>query len=199
MIVIGLTGSIAMGKTTVANQFAALGVPVLDSDKVVHRLLAGDKQVIDAIHKHFPATFVDGKISRQALGKEVLGDDKALTVLEHILHPRVRQEQQHFIRSQKKQGEQIVLLDIPLLFETDAQERCDYTVVVSAPPIIQAARALRRPGMTKDRLERVLSRQMPDAHKRRRADFIVLTGLGKKESLRQVKKILNTVRQKNHA
>jgi dephospho-CoA kinase len=193
MIVIGLTGGIGMGKTTVASQFRLLGVPALDSDRVVHRLLAQDAQAIRAVAAQFPAALKDGAIDRAALGREVFGKPEKLKELEFILHPLVRRAQEAFIRRERSRGRRAVVLDIPLLFETGAEKRCDVTVLATAPDFLQAQRVMRRPGMTAEKLAHIRLRQMPDAEKRRRADYMVLTGLGKRHSLRQVRRILGEI------
>ena len=191
--VLGLTGSIAMGKTTVAGQFKALGVPALDSDKVVHALFAADPEVHAFVKNVFPQALKNKTIDRAEIGRQVFASPEKLAQLEAVLHPKVREAQEAFIRAQKAQGKNLVLLDIPLLFETHGERRCDYTVTVSAPAFLQRQRALKRDGMSEQKLKRILARQMPDAEKRRRADFVVHTGLGKAHSLRQALDIIRKI------
>ena len=193
MIIIGLTGSIGMGKTTIANMFADLGVPVLDSDKVVHALLEENKTIIANIARHFPAALKNGKLDRSEIGKAVFADAKKLKALEAILHPAVRKAQQAFIKNEKQKKQKAVILDIPLLFETGAEKRVDHVVVVTAPAIVQKARVMKRPGMSQEKFRRIIKRQMTDTQKRKKADFIIHNGGTKQESLRQVKQILKVM------
>ena len=174
MIVLGLTGSIGMGKSATARMFAEAGVPVHDSDEAVHRLYAGPAApLVDAA---FPGTAVDGVVDRARLGGHVLGDPAALKKLEAIIHPLVRADADAFLLRHRAAGAPLVVLDIPLLFETGGRERVDKVVVVSAPADIQRARVLARPGMTAEKFEQILARQVPDAQKRRMADFVIDTG-----------------------
>ena len=188
MIVLGLTGSIGMGKSTAAAALARMGVPLHDADAVVHRLLASDRELIDAVRRAFPGVYRGGCIDRQRLAKKVFGEPAALSRLEAMVHPRVRRAERRFLERQARRRARIVVLDIPLLFETDAQARCDAVIVVTAPAWLQAQRVLRRPGFTADRLQSILERQVPDREKRRRADFVVQTGLGKGFSLRALQR-----------
>ena len=188
MVILGLTGSIGMGKSTAAAALARLGLPVHDADATVHRLLAGDAGTIAAVRKAFPKAVVKGRLDRKALGALVFGKPAALRRLEAILHPRVRRREQAFLRLQARHRRPLVVLDIPLLYETGAETRCDAVLVVSAPAFIQAQRVLRRPGMTPKRLAEIRAQQLPDAEKRRRADFVIPTGLGKAESLRALRR-----------
>lgn len=176
MIVLGLTGSIGMGKSTTARMFAEAGVPVHDSDEAVHRLYAGAAAPL--IEARFPGTVVDGVVDRDRLGKAVLGDPQALRDLERIVHPLVRADADAFLERHRSAGAPIALLDIPLLFETRGEGRVDRIVVVTAPPQVQRERVMARPGMTSEKFEAILARQTPDAEKRARADFIVDTGAG---------------------
>ena len=174
MMTVGLTGSIGMGKSTVAAMFVDLGVPVFDADAAVHRLQSGDTPVTWAIEAEFPGTTgVDG-VNRQALGARVLGDAAALARLEVIVHPAVGEERAAFLA--RHADAPVVVFDVPLLFETGGDRRVDATMVVSAPPGIQRARVLARPGMTPEKFEAIVARQMPDADKRARADFVIDTG-----------------------
>ena len=188
MIVIGLTGSIGMGKTTTAKLFAGEGVPVLDSDEVVHGLYRAE--AVPLLEAAFPGTTVSGVVDRQKLG-EVLRENPAnFGKLEEIVHPLVRKRQEAFLAAARKEDRQFALLDIPLLFETGAESRVDKVVVVSCAPEIQRERVLSRPGMTEGKFEMILARQMPDAEKRRRADFIVDSGNGVEAARDQVREIL---------
>ncbi len=190
-MILGLTGSIGMGKSTAADSFRRLGVPVHDADKTVHELLAKDGEAAPRIKDLFPEAVKKGTLDRELIAKKVFGDAEALARIEEILHPIVRRREQAFLGRAARQGRPLVVLDIPLLFETGGEVRCDAVVTVSAPKFIQQQRVLKRPGMTRERFDTILSRQIPDAEKRRRADFVVLTGLGRDFSLRQ---ILNLVR-----
>ena len=174
MIVLGLTGSIGMGKSTAARMFAEAGVPVHDSDEAVHRLYAGAAAPL--VEAAFPGTTVDGVVDRARLGPRVLGDPAALKKLEAIVHPLVRADTDAFLARHRAAGAPLAVLDIPLLFETGGRERVDRVVVVSAPADIQRERVLARPGMTAEKFEQILARQVPDAEKRRLADFVIDTG-----------------------
>jgi dephospho-CoA kinase len=176
MIVLGLTGSIGMGKSTTAKMFADAGVPVHDSDEAVHRLYAG--KAVPLVEQAFPGTTASGSVDRLALAGRVLGDAAALKRLETIVHPLVRAEAEAFLAQNLAAGAPLVVLDIPLLFETGGRDRVDKVVVVTAPAEIQNARVLARPGMSEEKLASILARQVPDAEKRRRADFIIDTGQG---------------------
>jgi dephospho-CoA kinase len=171
MIVLGLTGSIGMGKSTAAGFFAEAGVPVHDADAAVHRLYAG--AAVPMIEAAFPGTTAGGKVDRGALSARVLDDPAALKRLEAIVHPLVRRDEERFLVEAQAAGARIAVLNIPLLFETGGDKRCDAVVVVSVPPDMQRERVMRRPGMTEAKLASILSKQMPDAEKRRRADFVV--------------------------
>jgi dephospho-CoA kinase len=176
MIVLGLTGSIGMGKSTTAEMFAEAGVPVHDSDEAVHRLYAGEAAPL--IEAAFPGVTVAGAVDRAKLATRVLGDPAALKRLEAIVHPLVRADADAFLARHRLAGAPLAVLDIPLLFETGGRDRVDKVVVVSAPPEIQRRRVLARPGMTGEKFESILRRQMPDAEKRRLADFVIDTGKG---------------------
>jgi dephospho-CoA kinase len=190
MFVIGLTGSIAMGKTTTARLFAEEDVPVHDADAAVHRLYQDEAAAL--IEAAFPGATRHGKVDRAALGRQVLGDAPALKRLEAIVHPMVRRAEEKFLRDAEAAGAKVVVLDIPLLFETGGDTRVDATVVVSAPIETQRARALER-GVTLERLDALLARQMPDAEKRVRADFVVDSGQGIEHARAQVRQILDAV------
>lgn len=187
MIVIGLTGSIGMGKTTTAKLFAEEGVPVLDSDEVVHGLYRAE--AVSLIEAVFPGTTISGTVDRQKLG-DILRNPANFTRLEEIVHPLVRDKQEAFLAKARKDDRAFAVLDIPLLFETGAEGRVDKVVVVSCAPEIQRERVLSRPGMTEEKFEMILARQMPDAEKRRRADFVVDSGNGVEAARDQVKEIL---------
>ncbi|MBN9251773.1 MAG: dephospho-CoA kinase, partial [Mesorhizobium sp.] len=173
MIVLGLTGSIGMGKSTAAKMFADAGVPVHDSDEAVHRLYAG--AAVPLVESAFPGTTRDGSVDRALLGQRVLGDPAALKTLEGIIHPLVRADADAFLARHRSAGAPLAVLDIPLLFETGGRDRVDKVIVVSAPADIQRSRVLARPGMTEEKFEAILRRQVPDAEKRRLADFVVDT------------------------
>lgn len=176
MIVLGLTGSIGMGKSTTAKMFSDAGVPVHDSDEAVHRLYAGAAAPL--IEAAFPGTVKDGVVDRTALSRHVLGDAAALKKLEAIIHPLVRSDANAFLDRSRAAGAPIAVLDIPLLFETNGRGRVDKVVVVTASPEVQRERVLARPGMTEQKFEAILGKQVPDAEKRKLADYIVDTGNG---------------------
>jgi dephospho-CoA kinase len=188
VVVIGLTGSIGMGKSTTARFFAEAGVPVHDADSAVHRLYAGDAAPL--IEAEFPGVSGAQGIDRDKLAKRVLTDPEALRRLEGIIHPLVRREEGRFLDEAERAGAPIVVLDIPLLFETEADRRVDAVVVVTAPAEIQRARAFGRTGMTEEKFQALLAKQTPDAEKRRRADFIVDTSKGFDFAREQVRAIL---------
>lgn len=176
MIVLGLTGSIGMGKSTMARMFTEAGVPVHDSDETVHRLYSG--KAAPLVEAAFPGTTMSGVVDRTKLGARVLGDAAALKTLETIVHPLVRADADAFLAKHRAAGAPLVVLDIPLLFETGGRNRVDKVVVVTAPADIQRARVLARPGMSEDKLAAILAKQVPDAEKRRQADFVIDTGEG---------------------
>ncbi len=193
MIILGLTGSIGMGKTVAAGDFRRLGVPVHDSDSVVHRFLGKGGAAVQAVGEVFPGVVTENSVDRTALGKVVFGNTQALRKLEAILHPMVHAEKDHFLRRMARRRVPLVVLDIPLLFETGGQTTCDAIAVVSAPLRIQRQRVLARPGMTAERFEAVLNYQMSDQLKRDKADFVIQTGIGRQHSLRQIKAIVKIV------
>jgi dephospho-CoA kinase len=176
MKVIGLTGSIGMGKSTTAAMFVAQGVPVADSDAIVHALYAGP--AVAAVEALFPGVSDNGVINRTRLAPHVIGKPEKLAALEAIIHPMVRAEQQRFIDDARAAGHKLAVLDIPLLFETGAEARVDAIVVVTAPFDVQRARVLARPGMSESNFAAILARQTPDAEKRARADFVIDTSRG---------------------
>lgn len=193
MIVIGLTGSIGMGKSTTARMFSEEGVPVHDSDESVHRLYAGAAAPL--VEAAFPGVTIDGKIDRTILGGKVLGNPAAMKTLESIIHPLVRADADEFLRRSRESGAKLAVLDIPLLFETGGRDRVDKVVVVTAPADVQRARVLARPGMTVDKFEAILARQVPDVEKRRQADFIVDTGKGMDAARDAVRGIIEQLTQ----
>jgi dephospho-CoA kinase len=188
MIVLGLTGSIGMGKSTTAKLFAEAGVPVHDSDEAVHRLYAGPAAA--QVEAAFPGTVKDGVVDRPALSKRVVGDAAAIRRLEGIVHPLVRADGDEFVARNRTAGTPLVVLDIPLLFETGGTGRVDRIAVVSAPAEVQRERVLARPGMTEEKFEAILARQTPDAEKRRRADFVIDSSHGIEVARRQVEAII---------
>jgi dephospho-CoA kinase len=190
MLLIGLTGSIGMGKSETARMFARLGLPVYDADAAVHRLYAVGGAAVDPIEAAFPGVAKDGAIDRAALSAHVLNDPLAMRRLEAIIHPLVGQAQLDFLHEAEQAGASKVVLDIPLLFETGGEGRVDVTVVVSAPPDIQRARVLARPGMTVEKFESILAKQKPDAEKRAKAAFVVETGLGLDHAFAQTSAIV---------
>lgn len=205
MIIIGLTGSIGMGKSTCGQMFVRMGVPLHDADQTVHEILSEEGKGLKAIRSAFPYfefPQIYGKknkdglrhVKRKELGTLVFSDDELRRRLEDILHPLVYEDQQVFIR--KNRARDMVVLDIPLLFETGADARVDVTVVASAPESIQSERVLSRQNMTEEKFKTILNRQMPDSEKRARADHIIPTGLGHAQAMRVVKKIVNDVRKK---
>jgi dephospho-CoA kinase len=191
MFVLGLTGSIGMGKTTVAAHIASRGVPVLDSDSIVHRLYAGD--AAPHIEAAFPGTTAAGAVDRAKLSAALLAEDGGFARLEALVHPLVRQAQWRFLQEQAAAGKPLAVLDIPLLFETGGNDLMDACMVVSAPAEVQAARVLARPGMTSEKLDAIRARQLPDGEKRARADFVVDTGLAWEETRLQVDRILESL------
>jgi dephospho-CoA kinase len=191
MFILGLTGSIGMGKSTTANFFAEAGVPVHDSDAAVHRLYQGD--AVAPVEAAFPGVAVDGQIDRAKLAEQLIGKPDAIKRLEAIVHPLVRAATQRFVQEQAAKGARVILLDIPLLLETGAEKNVDAVVVVSSPPEVQCARVLARPGMTAEKLDALLARQMPDAEKRARAHFVVDTSRSFDSARAQVHGILRAI------
>ncbi len=189
-VLLGLTGSIAMGKSEASKAFRRLRVPVFDADAEVRALMAPGGRGYDAVKQMFPtAVGADGRIDRKRLGAAVFEKPDDLRRLEGILHPLVGDARQGFLRRARALGIPLVVLDVPLLFETGGETRCDYVAVVSAPAFVQRRRALRRPGMTEKKLAGILAQQTPDGEKRRRADFIIPSGLGRNASLRAIRHI----------
>ena len=192
MKVLGLTGSIGMGKSTVATMLAREGVPVHDSDQSARDALSPSSPIFDAVIKIFPEAYSKKQkvIDRKKLGDIVFNDPEKKAVLESYVHPFVQAKQHQFIKSQQQLGRQIVALDIPLLFETGADQRVDVVIVVTAPFFIQSQRVLARPNMTVDKFNAILCGQMPDIQKQSLADYVVQTGLGRSRTHRQIKQIL---------
>ena len=190
MKILCLTGSVGMGKTTAARMLRRLGIPVHDADAEVHRLLGRGGAAVKAVGTAFPGVKSGKGIDRAALGRIVFADPAALKRLEGILHPLVREAERKFLATARRQRRTLVVLDIPLLYETKGERRCDGVIVVSAPRPIQLARVMARPGMTKERLAAIEARQMPDRQKRRRADIVIETGLGKRHSLENLRRAL---------
>lgn len=190
MFILGLTGSIGMGKSTTAKFFAEEGVPVHDSDAVVHRLYEGE--AVPAIEAAFPGTTANGKVDRDRLSKHLIAHPGDFKKLEALVHPLVRAKEQKFLADAEKRGAKVVVLDIPLLYETAGDARCDAVVVVSAPAEVQRARMEER-GMSDARFEAIIARQVPDAVKREKADFVVDSGQGFEHARAQVREILRAV------
>ncbi len=195
---LGLTGSIAMGKTTVAGMFRRAGVPVHDADGVVHRLLGRGGAAVEPVGQAFPGVVTNRQVDRQRLGMRVFGDPTALQRLEGLLHPLVRRAEQEAIAVAARRRVRLMVLDIPLLFETGAEHRVDHVAVVSAPSVVQRQRVLRRAGMTAAKLEWILARQMPDSTKRCHADYIIHSGLSKHHTLWQVHRLIRRIRAASH-
>lgn len=192
MIVLGLTGSIGMGKSTTADMFRFLGAPVHDADATVHALYRGAAAPL--VEAAFPGTTTDGTVDRTKLAARVLNDPEAMKTLEAIVHPLVRAEKEAFLARAKAEGVPVVVLDIPLLFETGQMAGLDAVAVVSAPPEVQKARVLARPGMTEEKFAAILARQIPDAEKRRRADFVIDTGHGLEVAEAGVARVLDQLK-----
>jgi dephospho-CoA kinase len=191
---VGLTGSIGMGKTETAKMFARLGIPVYDADAAVHRLYEPGGAAVDTIAREFPGTVREGRVDRTTLAERIRAESDGLQRLEGIVHPLVGQAQRQFLDRAAADGAEMVVLDIPLLFETGSHARMDAVVVVSAPEDVQRARVLNRSGMTADKLDHILSRQMPDAEKRAQAHFVVETDKGLDHAFAQVKQIVAALR-----
>ena len=196
MVILGLTGSIGMGKSVAAGIFRRLGVPVFDADGAVHALLEKGGDAVDPIAEMFPDVLRNGRIDRAALAGMVFRDAERLMGLEAILHPMVQARQRRFLLLEALKGRRITVLDIPLLFETKAERSCDAVIVVSAPSFVQRQRILSRPGMTPGRLEAIERRQMADGEKRQRADYVVPSGQGRRVTLEAIRTIIRAWRFK---
>lgn len=186
MLVIGLTGSIGMGKTTIARQLSSMGAKICNADAIVHKLMAKDGAAVPQIKKEFPSVVKAGEVDRRALGEIVFKSPEKKLLLEAILHPLVVNEENRFVERMQRLGARCVVLDIPLLFETGAEERCDIVLVASAPFFIQKQRVLGRMHMTAEKFNNILASQLPDSEKQAWADMVVKTGLGKAYSYRQL-------------
>lgn len=193
MIIIGLTGSIGMGKSTTSDMFKALGVPVISADEIVHDLYSAEAAPL--IEAAFPGTAPDGVVNREILSARLMAAPQEFKRLEAIIHPLVRAREKQFVDAAAARGEPMVLLDIPLLFETGSTDRVDVVVVVSCAPEIQRERVMARPGMTEDKFEAILARQTPDAEKRARADYVIDTGQGLEAARSQVAEIVAALAQ----
>ena len=193
MIIIGLTGSIGMGKSTTSDMFKALGVPVISADEIVHDLYRAEAAPL--IEAAFPGTAPDGVVNRELLSARLMAAPQEFKRLEAIIHPLVRAREKQFVDAAAARGEPMVLLDIPLLFETGSTDRVDFVVVVSCAPEIQRERVMARPGMTAEKFEAILARQTPDAEKRSRADYVIDTGRGLEAARSQVAEIVLALTQ----
>lgn len=193
--VIGLTGSIGMGKSFAASCLRREGIPVFDADAEVHKLMKKGGRAVKAVEAAFPGAITDGSVDRPKLGSIVFGDPTALARLEKILHPMVGESEKRFLARAARLGWKVVARDVPLLFETGGDMRCDITLVVSAPPHVQRTRVLARPGMTSQRFEQVLAKQLSDVEKRRRADIVIPSGLGKRLTRDRIRKALRVIRK----
>ncbi|KAB7738490.1 dephospho-CoA kinase [Parvibaculum sedimenti] len=194
MLLIGLTGSIGMGKSETAKMFARLGVPVYDADAAVHALYMKGGAAVEPLREVFPSAVIDDAVDRTELSRCVLGNPEAMKKLEAIVHPLVGQAQIEFLKKAAAEGHHAVLLDIPLLYETGGEKRVDVVVVVSAPYHIQESRVLARPGMDAAKFAAIHAKQVPDEEKRRRADFIVETDKGLDHAFEEVRKIVETLK-----
>ncbi len=194
MRVLGLTGSIGMGKSTAAKMLRRLGLPVHDADAVVHALIGPRGGAVEAVGKAFPGVVDGNRVDRARLGARVFDNPAALRDLEAILHPLVRRAARAFLMRQARAAKDLVVLDIPLLFETGGERLCDAVVTVSAPARVQRSRVLSRANMTEAKFAAILEQQLADKEKQRRSDFVVSTGLGKRETLRQLIRVVRLLR-----
>ena len=193
MIVLGVTGSIAMGKSTVSTMLSRMNNPMHDADKTVHNLMKVNGKAYYEIAKRFPRAIETNSVDRTRLGQEVFGNPEKLKELENILHPLVRDARDNFIRQQYRYRSRLAILDVPLLYETGGDKHCHKVLVVSAPYFIQRQRVLARQGMTQTKFHDILKRQLPDYEKRKRADFIVPTGLGKAYTYKALKRLMRSL------
>lgn len=191
MKILGLTGSVGMGKSTAAAMLKRMGVPVYDADAAVHRMMRRGGSAVAAVAAAFPGVEKNGAIDRAALGSRVFGNDAEMKRLEAIIHPRVRDDERAFLAAQRRRKAKLVVMDVPLLFESGREKRYDATIVMTAPAFLQRARVMARAGMTPARFAAIKARQMPDEEKRRRADFIVPSGLGRAVTWRKLRWVLN--------
>jgi len=194
MKIIGLTGGIGMGKSTASACFRRHRVPIFDADQAVHALQAVGGRAVRPIEAAFPGSTRGGAVDREALRRAVLGNPAALKVLEGIVHPLVRDAEKRFLAAARRAGQSLVVLDIPLLLETGGEKRVDLVVVLSAPAAVQAARVMRRAGMTRERLAAIRARQMPDAAKRRKADVVIHSGLSRQFAVAAIRRLLQRLR-----
>jgi len=194
MIILGLTGSIGMGKTTAANQLRKMGVPVHDADDVVHKLTGKGGKAVPLVGDAFPGVVFGGTVDRGRLGARVFSDDRALHRLEAILHPLVHDEERAFLRRCRNQRKKVVALDIPLLFEVKGEDRVDAIAVVSCPKFLQEQRVMKRRGMTHGKLKAIRQRQLPDSEKRRHAHFVIPTGAGRRASLIALRRAMTVLK-----
>ena len=194
MKIIGLTGGIGMGKSTASAIFRRHGAPIFDADQAVHELQAVGGRAVRPIEAAFPGTTRGGAVDREALRRAVLGNPAALKQLERIVHPLVRDAEKRFLAMARRAGKTLVVLDIPLLLETGGEKRVHKVVVVSAPAAVQAARVMRRPGMTAERLAAIRARQMPDVEKRRRADVVIHSGLSRHFAVAAIRRLMHRLR-----
>jgi len=192
MKIVGLTGSIGMGKSTTANMFRAAGIPVNNADDVVHALYANE--AVPLVGEAFPGAVASGAVDRQILSRQLAANPEKFKILEQIVHPLVRKKEVEFVANAKKQGADIVVLDIPLLFETGDLSRIDKIIVVTCSPEMQRERVLARPNMTEDKFQLILSRQVPDVEKRAKADYIIDTGKGLDSAKSHVEAIIKDLR-----
>jgi dephospho-CoA kinase len=194
--VVGLTGSIGMGKSETAKLFARLGIPVHDADAAVHALYEQGGAAVAPIERAFPGAVKDGRVDRTSLAAQLGGDQDAFRRLEAIVHPLVRESERAFLKGAAARGDELVVLDIPLLLETGSHTRVDAIVVVSANPDAQRARVLARPGMSEEKLDSILARQLPDVEKRAKADFVIETDKGLPQAFEDVKRVVAALRQR---
>jgi len=195
MIILGLTGSIGMGKTTASDSFRRFGIPVHNADWAAHDMMRKGGEAVRSMAAMFPAAICKGGVDRQIIAQEVFADAKALDRVEKILHPLVRLRERRFLNHCARQCRSMVVLDVPLLFETNGERRCDGVITVSAPKIVQRQRVMGRPGMSLERFHAILARQLSDEEKRKRSDFIVLTGIGRHFSFLQIQKIVRLTKR----
>jgi dephospho-CoA kinase len=197
MKILGLTGSVGMGKSTAATMLKHMGVAVYDADAAVHGMMRRGGGVVAAVEAAFPGVERDGAIDRAALGQRVFGNEAAMKRLEAIIHPRVRDDERAFLAAMRRRKAKLVVMDVPLLYESGRDKRYDATMVVTAPAFLQRARVMRRPDMTAARFAAIKARQMPDSEKRKRADFIVPSGLGRAVTWRALRAVLRALAATN--
>jgi dephospho-CoA kinase len=196
MKILGLTGSVGMGKSTAAKMLRSMGVPVYDADAAVHQMMRRGGIAVAKVAAAFPGVGRNGAIDRAALGQRVFGDDPAMKRLEAIIHPLVRDDEKTFLEAHRRRKTRLVVMDVPLLFESGRDKRYDATMVVTAPAFLQRDRVMARPGMNAARFAAILERQIPDEEKRNRADFIVPSGLGRAVTWRAVRAVLRKLAPK---